>query len=97
MTMIGTLVYRETILGNSMNNEVTLTGPQADICRTVLCQSLMKTCQLLGEDKDGSGYKLHAKGRYDLTRFSMELQMTLLALGMTSEELAKIVEDFSKA
>jgi hypothetical protein len=78
-----------------MNKEVTLTGPQADICRAVLTQELMKVCQLLGKDQDASGRDLDRSSRYDLVRFSMELQTTLLALGMTSEQLEMIVKQFS--
>jgi hypothetical protein len=68
---------------------------QADICRTVLTQELMKVCRLLGKDQDASGGDLDDEGRYGLVRFSMELQTTLLALGRSSEELARIVKQFS--
>jgi hypothetical protein len=78
-----------------MNKEVTLTGPQADICRAVLSQELMKVCQLLGKDQDASGRDLDDEGRHGLVRFSMEVQTTLLALGMTSEQLEMIVKQFS--
>jgi hypothetical protein len=79
----------------SMNKEVTLTGPQADICRAALSQQLLKTCQLLGKSQNASGDPLDDEERYDLVRFSMDLQTTLLALGMTSEQLERLVETFS--
>jgi hypothetical protein len=55
----------------------------------------MKVCQLLGKDQDASGCDLDDEGRYGLVRFSMEVQTTLLALGMTSEQLEMIVKQFS--
>jgi hypothetical protein len=75
-----------------MQEPVTLTGPQADLCRAVLCQELMKVSQLLARDQDGSGGPLDDEGRYGLTRYNMELQMTLLALGMTSAQLERTVK-----
>jgi hypothetical protein len=76
--------------------EVTLSVQQVQLCTAVLSQDLMKTCALLGKDEDASGNPLDDEGRYELTRLSMELQLTLLALGMTSDQLARIVKDFSK-
>jgi hypothetical protein len=78
-----------------MSKEVTLTGPQADICRAVLSQQLLKTCHLLGKNQNSSGDPLDDEERYDLVRSSTELQTTLLALGMTSEQLERLVESFS--
>jgi hypothetical protein len=76
--------------------EVTLSVQQVQLCTAVLSQHLTKTCGLLGKDEDASGNPLDDEERYNLTRFSMELQLTLLALGMTSDQLARIVKDFSK-
>jgi hypothetical protein len=75
---------------------VTLTSDQADLCRAVLCQELMKTSRLLAQNQDASGGPLDEEGRYGLTRYSMELQMTLLALGMTSEHLEMTVKHGSR-
>jgi hypothetical protein len=55
---------------------VTLTGPQADLCRAVLCQELMKAYQQLPRDEyDESGW--------GHTAYYMELRGMLLILGMT--------------
>ena len=79
-----------------MSAEVILTRPQAQLCQAVLCQELMKICGLLGKDVDGSGNPLDDEGRYSLTRYSLEVQTTLLAFGMSSEALERIVKDFSR-
>jgi hypothetical protein len=39
---------------------------------------------------------LDDEGRYSLTRYSLEVQTTLLAFGMSSEALERIVKDFSR-
>jgi hypothetical protein len=36
------------------------------------------------------------RARYGLTRYNMELQMTLLALGITSDQLEQTVKSFSR-
>ena len=74
--------------------EVTLTAEQADLCRTVLCQNLMKVSRLLATGKDGSGNKLTRHSRRELMGYSSRLQLTLMALGMTSAELEGIVKSF---
>jgi hypothetical protein len=47
-------------------------------------------------EDDGSGNPLDDEGRYSLTRYSLEVQTTLLAFGMSSEALERIVKDFSR-
>jgi hypothetical protein len=74
--------------------EVTLTPEQAELCRAILSQDLMKVSGLLGKGIDGSGNKLSRHGRRELMGFSSRLQLTLLALGMTSSELEGIVKSF---
>jgi hypothetical protein len=80
-----------------MNDEITLTKDQANFCAAILWQDLMKTCQLLAKNQDGSGNPLDDDGRTELTRLSMETQLTLLALGMTSEEIEGVVKKFSSS
>jgi hypothetical protein len=55
-----------------MNDQVTLTRDQADICRTVLCQALMKTCQLIGTDQNADGDPLDDDSRHDLVALQHE-------------------------
>jgi hypothetical protein len=73
---------------------VTLTKQQAQVCRAIVSQDLMHTCELIGRNQDGSGNPLDEEGRYTLVRFSMETQLVLL--GMTSQEIERIVRDFSQ-
>jgi len=81
-------------VASKIKGEVTLTDEQADICRTVLCQELMKVLSLLASGKDGGGRKLIDQSKQSLMGFSSTLQLTLLALGMTSRELSDIVKSF---
>ena len=74
--------------------EVTLTPEQAELCRVVLSQSLMKVSGLLGKGVDASGNQLDADGRRELMGYSSRLQLTLMALGMKSYELEGIVKSF---
>jgi hypothetical protein len=74
--------------------EVTLTPEQADLCRAILSQPLMKVSGLLGKGVDGSGNQLDADGRQELMGYSSGLQLTLMALGMKSSELEGIVKSF---
>ena len=55
----------------------------------------MKISQLLARDQNGGGDLLDDEEQYSLNRYSMELQMTLLALGMTSAQLEQSVKHFS--
>jgi hypothetical protein len=75
-------------------NEVTLTAEQAYLCCTILCQELMTVSGLLGKGVDGSGNKLTRHTRRELMGYSSRLQLTLMALGMTSAELEGIVKNF---
>jgi hypothetical protein len=75
-------------------NEVRLTDEQATLCRTLLCQELMKVSNLLASNKDCNGRKLIDQTKQSLMVFSSKLQLTLPALGMTSKELADIVKGF---
>jgi hypothetical protein len=77
-----------------MNGDVRLTDEQAALCRTLLCQELMKVSALLASGKDGSGRMLIDQSKQSLMVFSSRLQLTLLAFGMTSGELADIVTSF---
>ena len=43
---------------SKIDGEVRLTDEQAALCRTVLCQELMKVSNLLGSGKDCNGRKL---------------------------------------
>ena len=79
---------------SKIKGEVTLTDEQAGICRTILCQELMKVSSLLASGKDGSGRKLIEQSRQSLMGIGSRLQLTLLALGMTSRELSDIVKSF---
>jgi hypothetical protein len=73
-----------------------LTASQSRLCSASLSRELMHVCSLLGKDRDASGCPLDDRGRHELTRFSLEVQLTLLSLGMTSDHLARIVKSFSK-
>jgi hypothetical protein len=66
----------------------TLTEQQARLCCSVLSRELMDTHKLVATGKDASGVKLTAKGTNELIHFSTELQLTLLALGMTPGQLS---------
>jgi hypothetical protein len=79
---------------SKINGEVRLTDEQAALCRTLLCQELMKVSGLLASGKDGDGRKLIEQSKHSLLGISSRLQLTLLALGMTSRELAGIVKSF---
>jgi hypothetical protein len=74
---------------------VTLTKAEALICQGVLSQALMTTCRRLGDNVSATGDPLTDEDRYGLTRYSLEIQMVLMTFGETSEDLAKIVRDFS--
>jgi hypothetical protein len=79
---------------SKIDGEVRLTDEQAALCRTLLCQELMKASNLLASGKDCNGRKLIDQTKQSLMVFSSRLQLTLLALGMTSRELADIVKSF---
>jgi len=81
---------------SKINGEVRLTDEQAALCRTLLCQELMKASNLLVSGKDCSGRKLIDQTKQSLMVFSSRLELTLLALGMTSTELAGIVKSFDR-
>jgi hypothetical protein len=74
-----------------IKEEVTLTAVQAALCQTVLSQALMKVSVLLGSGKEANGDPLGALGERALIDFRAQLQLTLMALGMSSEELADII------
>jgi hypothetical protein len=57
-------------------------------------QKLMKVSSLLASGRDGEGKKLIKQSEHSLMGISSRLQLTLLALGMTSRELAGIVNSF---
>jgi hypothetical protein len=75
-------------------NDVTLNAEQAGLCCTVLCRELMTVSGLLGKGIDGSGNKLTRHSRRELMGYSSRLQLTLMALGMTSSQLEDIVKNF---
>jgi hypothetical protein len=77
-----------------IKGEVILTDEQAALCRAVLCQELMKISNLIATGKDGTGQGLTSGAIKELLFFGSRLQLTLLALGMTSGELADIVASF---
>ena len=79
---------------SKIKGEVRLTDEQAALCRSILCQELMKVSSLLASGKDGSGRNLIEQSKQSLMGFRSRLQLTLLALGMTSRELADIVKSF---
>ena len=75
---------------------VTLTGEHVWLCRSVLCTTLMRACELLAAGKDNSGDELTMHSKRELVGFSNKLQLTLLVLGLTSSQLEDMVKDFSK-
>jgi hypothetical protein len=77
-----------------MRRGVTITAEQADFCRAILCRDLMRLSSLIASNKDASGIDLTIETTRELMGFSSQLQLMLLTLGMTSEELEKIVKDF---
>jgi hypothetical protein len=70
----------------------TLTEEQARLCSSLLSRALMDTHKLLITGKDASGAKLNTKGTSELTRFSSDLQLTLMALGMTPDQLSGMLK-----
>jgi hypothetical protein len=52
----------------------------------------MDTQELLATGKDASGVNLTTKGTRELTSFSTELQLTLLAIGMTPDQLSGMLK-----
>jgi hypothetical protein len=58
-----------------IKKEVTSIGEQAELCRTVLCQDLMRVSSLLANDKDGSDRKLTRRRRRELTTRIRESSM----------------------
>jgi hypothetical protein len=54
----------------------------------------MKISNLIATGKDGTGQGLTSGAIKELLFFGSRLQLTLLALGMTSGELADIVASF---
>lgn len=85
------LIFRKG--SSQMKTEVTLSADEVALCACLLSQRLMHVSNLLGNEVDGD--KLTKKGRRELMRFSLRLQLTLMTLGMTSSELERIVKDFS--
>jgi hypothetical protein len=77
---------------SEINGEVRLTDEQAALCRSILCQELMKVSSLLASGKDRDGRKLIEQSKQSLMGISSRLQLTLLALGVTSKQLAGIVK-----
>jgi hypothetical protein len=70
----------------------TLTEQQARLCSSLLSRALMDTQELLATGKDASGVNLTTKGTRELTSFSTELQLTLLAIGMTPDQLSGMLK-----
>jgi hypothetical protein len=81
---------------SEINGEFRLTDEQAALCRTLLCQELMKVSNLLASGKDCNGRKLIEQSKHSLMGISSRLQLTLLALGMTSRELAGILKSIER-
>jgi hypothetical protein len=54
----------------------------------------MKVSNLLASGKDCNGRMLIDQSKQSLMVFSSRLQLTLLALGMTSRDLADVVKSF---
>lgn len=77
---------------SKIDGELRLTDEQAALCRTLLCQELMKVSNLFASGKDCNGRKLIDQTKRSLMVFSSKLQQTLLALVMTSREKADIVK-----
>jgi hypothetical protein len=76
-----------------MSDEVILTRRQAEICRSYLEEELEFISMLIAKGQDEDGNPLDYEHRLYKVRDSMDLQITLLALGMSSEEIAKIVSE----
>jgi hypothetical protein len=76
---------------SKMKDDVTITANQAVLCQTVLSQALMKISILLASGREANGDPLDPIGERALVDFSAQLQLTLMALGMTCEELAEFM------
>jgi len=76
-----------------MSDEVILSERQAGICRSYLEEELEFISMLIAKGQDEDGNPLDYEHRLYKVRDSMDLQTTLLALGMSSEEIAKIVSE----
>jgi len=75
------------------NDQVILTTLQAAICQSYLAEELEFISMLIAKGEDEDGNPLNDETRLYKVRDSMDLQTTLLALGMSSEEIAKIVSE----
>jgi hypothetical protein len=64
------------------------------LCKAALCRDLVRVLSLLACKKDEIGQDLTAKTERELMSLASRLQLTLLAFGMTSEDLEKILKDF---
>jgi hypothetical protein len=76
-------------------NEVTLSADHVFICCRCLSKDLWETTESLASGKDANGTELSEGERTQLRNQSTHLQLTLLALGMTSQEIQELVEEAS--
>jgi len=78
---------------NVPDDQVILTRRQADLCQSYLEEELEFVSMLIAKGQDEDGNPLDYEHRLYKVRDSIDLQTTLLALGMSSEEIAKIVSE----
>jgi hypothetical protein len=74
----------------------TLPAEDVLLCHAVLSQDLMKVSKLLASGKDADGEELTRDNRLELVGYISRLQQTMIALGMTSEQIELLVNNFSK-
>jgi hypothetical protein len=75
--------------------EITLSDEQVLLCQAVLSQDLMKISSFLASGKDGRGENLTRNVRRELLGYSSRLQLTLLALGLDSAQIERVVQHFA--
>jgi hypothetical protein len=73
-------------------NEVTLSADHVFICCRCLSKDLWETTERLANGKDAGGTELTPESEMDLRSYNSHLQLTLLALGITSQEIQELVE-----
>ena len=72
--------------------KVTLVGEQAKLCRAVLIEKLIYYSDLLANGKDETGNESTPESKRLLTDISLNLQLVLMAFGLSSSDLEEIIK-----
>jgi hypothetical protein len=73
--------------------KVTLGGEQVSLCSAIVAAELRCVCRRINRNVTANGRPLSKKARHKLVCFSMQVQLLLLALGMSSATIARLVRD----